>query len=123
MNCPNCGSQNQPNAAFCWKCSNNLYAPPGMGPGMQGMPPGMHPGMQGAPMQTRTSGMAIAGFVLSFFCSILGLIFSIIGYNQVKKSNGMVTGGGLEIAGIIISILSLLIGSAYYGAMASRSHY
>jgi hypothetical protein len=112
MNCPNCGAQNQPNAAVCWKCSNNLYAP-GMGPGMpQGMPPGMQPGMQGAQMQPSTSGMAIAGFILSFVCGLLGLIFSIIGYNQVKKSNGMVTGGGLAVAGIIISSLQLLLGIA-----------
>lgn len=60
------------------------------------------------PMPTRTSGMAIAGFVLSFFCGLLGLIFSVIGYNECQNSNGMVTGQGLAIAGIVISSLSML---------------
>jgi type II secretory pathway pseudopilin PulG len=62
----------------------------------------------GVPM--RTSGMAIAGFVLSFFCGVLGLIFSILGYNECKRSNGTVGGQGLAIAGIVLSSLFLLIG-------------
>jgi hypothetical protein len=78
--------------------------PPPYGAQGYGMPPGM------PPMMPRTSGMAIAGFVLAFFCSILGLIFSIIGYNEARKSNGMVTGEGLALAGIIISIMSMLLG-------------
>ena len=123
MNCTKCGAQNQPNAAFCWQCSNNLYAPPGMGgmgPGMQ--QPGM-PGMMPPPMmQPRTSGMAIAGFVCSFLCSLLGLIFSIIGYNQVKKSGGALTGGGLALAGIIISIVMMILGIAINVSMRG-SHY
>jgi hypothetical protein len=61
----------------------------------------------------RTSGMAIAGFVLSFFCSVLGLIFSILGYNECKRSNGTVEGQGLAMAGIIISIVSLALGVIY----------
>jgi hypothetical protein len=134
MICPTCGTQNQPNAAFCSQCSTSLMAPPGMAPGgmprpgMPGAPmgmPGMPPGMYGAPpMVTKTSGMAIAGFVLAFFCGLLGLIFSIIGYNQVKRSGGMVTGGGLAMAGIIISIVHLVgwilwftvVGAAINGA-------
>jgi septal ring factor EnvC (AmiA/AmiB activator) len=56
----------------------------------------------------RTSGMAIAGFVLSFFCGLLGLIFSIMGRNECKRSNGSVGGAGLALAGIIISILHLI---------------
>lgn len=76
--------------------------------------PGM-PGMYGAPpVPTRTSGMAIAGFVLSFFCGVLGLIFSIIGYNEVKRSNGTVGGGGLALAGIIISIIGLVLGILWF---------
>jgi hypothetical protein len=54
--------------------------------------------------------MAIAGFVLAFFCSILGLIFSIIGLNQAKARNQ--GGQGLAIAGIIISLLSIVVGIA-----------
>lgn len=118
MNCPTCGTQNQPNAAFCSQCSTSLMAPPGMAPGgmprpgMPGAPMGM-PGMYGAPpMAPKTSGMAIAGFILSFFCGLLGLIFSIIGYNQVKNSSGALTGGGLAMAGIIISIISMIGGIA-----------
>ena len=120
MNCPTCGAQNLPNAAFCSQCSTNLMAPPGM------PPPGMQmPGapMYGAPpMTTRTSGMAIAGFVLSFFCGLLGLIFSIIGYNECKKSMGAVTGEGLAVAGIIISILSILGGIAWIAMVGSATH-
>lgn len=102
MNCPACGADNQPNAAFCSQCATNLMVPPGMGAApMPYMPP-----MQA----TRTSGMAIAGFVLSFFCGLLGLIFSVIGYSECKNSAGSVTGEGLAIAGIIISILSMLGG-------------
>lgn len=48
-----------------------------------------------------TNGMAIAGFVCSFFFQILGLIFSIIGLCQVKTSGEK--GRGLAIAGIVIS--------------------
>jgi hypothetical protein len=67
--------------------------------------------------------MAIAGFVLSFLCSLLGLIFSIIGYNQVKNSNGALTGGGLAMAGIIISIISLVCGILWGIAVGSHSHF
>ena len=74
--------------------------PPPMGPPMAAPPHG----------PTRTSGMAIAGFVLSFFCGLLGLIFSIMGLNEVKRSNGTVGGGGLATAGIIISIVGMVIG-------------
>jgi hypothetical protein len=115
MNCPTCGAQNLPNAAFCSQCATNLMVPPGVAPG-HGMPrpPMSMPGMYGAPVVTRTSGMAIAGFVLSFFCGLLGLIFSILGHNEVKRSNGTVGGGGLALAGIINSILQLVAGLLWF---------
>jgi type II secretory pathway pseudopilin PulG len=50
--------------------------------------------------------MAIAGFVCSFICGLLGLILSVIGYNECKRSNGTVSGQGLALAGLIISIIS-----------------
>jgi hypothetical protein len=77
------------------------------------------------PMPTRTSGMAIAGFVLSFFCSILGLIFSIMGHNEVKRGQGTVSGGGLAVAGIVISLVGLALGViwliAFFAAAGSVS--
>jgi hypothetical protein len=94
MNCPTCGAVNLPNSAFCSQCATNLMVPPHLMGGMHVMP--------------RTSGMAIAGFVLSFFCGLLGLIFSCIGYSECKKGNGTVSGEGLAIAGIVISIVNLL---------------
>lgn len=51
------------------------------------------------------NGFAIAGFVCSFFTSIIGLIFSIIGLNQIKRQGGK--GKGLATAGIIISVAKL----------------
>ena len=131
MNCPKCNAALQQGAAFCAACGLNLaqglapppqgFPPPQYPPPPQGFPPPPHypPGYapphppMGAP---RSSGMAIAGFVLSFFCGLLGLIFSIIGYNECKKSNGMLTGEGLALAGIIISIASMLIGLMMIGS-------
>ena len=66
------------------------------------MPPMMQP--------QRTSGLAIAGFVCAFLCSLLGLILSILGLSEVNKSNGTVKGRGLAIAGIVISSLSMIVG-------------
>ncbi|MBT1170569.1 DUF4854 domain-containing protein [Bifidobacterium sp. SO4] len=52
--------------------------------------------------------MAIAGFVCSFFVSLVGLILSIIGLNQIKKQGGK--GKGFAIAGIVISAASMVLG-------------
>lgn len=125
MNCPRCATINLDGSVVCSSCGAQLptaapppgaapYGAPPMGaaPGYPpGPPPGYYPPPYGVPMQMApsTSGMAVAGFVLSFLCSLLGLIFSIIGYNEVKNSNGMKTGGGLALAGIIISIVSMLL--------------
>ena len=54
----------------------------------------------------KSNGYAIAGFVLSFFFTILGLVFSIIGLSKSKEYNG--NGKGLAIAGIILSVLHLV---------------
>jgi Domain of unknown function (DUF4190) len=112
MNCPRCGNILADGTPQCPSCGTMLMGGPPGPAGMPPMPPYGAPGygMGGAPVMPRTSGMAIAGFVLSFFCSLLGLIFSIIGYNECKKSNGSVTGEGLALAGIIISILGMLLG-------------
>lgn len=53
------------------------------------------------------NGFAIAGFVVSFFISLVGLILSIIGLDQTKKRNEK--GHGLAIAGIVISIVNMVI--------------
>jgi hypothetical protein len=68
------------------------------------------------------SGLAIASLVLGLvgFCgvtAIVGFILGIVSLNQIKKSNGTLTGQGIALAGIIISALFLLmipIGSAMF---------
>jgi Ca2+/H+ antiporter len=73
----------------------------------------MDPSQQPMMMQSgpsRMSGMAIAGFILSFLCGLLGLIFSIVALNQINRSMGALRGRGLAIAGIIISILGMVAG-------------
>ena len=55
--------------------------------------------------QEKWNGLTIAGFVVSFFSCIVGLILSIIALKQVKKSGE--NSKGMAIAGIIISSVSL----------------
>jgi hypothetical protein len=107
MNCPVCRAFNPPGSQMCAICRSPFGPAPG-GPGMphvQGMPYGQ--GMYYGP--TKTSGLAIAGFVLSFFFGLLGLIFSILGLRECNRSGGRVGGRGLAIAGIVISSISLVI--------------
>jgi hypothetical protein len=59
-------------------------------------------------MEKTTNVWAIVGFIMSFIAPLLGLIFSIIGYNQIKRNGEK--GNGLATAGIIISSIFLLIG-------------
>ena len=86
--CTNCGNELDDRAIMCPKCGIALtqtVANSG---------------------QTQSNGMAIAGFVLSFFIPLLGLIFSIIGIKRSKETNN---GKGLSTAGIIISCVTMVI--------------
>jgi hypothetical protein len=55
-----------------------------------------------------TNGMAIAGFVLAFFFSPLGLVFSILALSQIA-ARPTEAGRGLAIAGVIISLATMAI--------------
>lgn len=55
----------------------------------------------------KMNGMAIAGFVCSFFIPLLGIIFSAVALGQIKRRGGR--GHGLAVAGLIISIATILI--------------
>ncbi len=78
------------------------YPPAYPPPGGYGYPPA-RPG---------TNGLAIAGFVLSFFCSILSIIFCAIALNQIGKTGQ--GGRGLAIAGLIISVVSIVFSAIYF---------
>ncbi|MDQ6602301.1 MAG: DUF4190 domain-containing protein [Chloroflexota bacterium] len=97
--------------------TNPPQQPPGYTPqppyGQQpyGQPPyGQQPYGQpgGYPQPAKTNGLAIAGFVLSFFISLVGLILSIIALVQINGSNGRQKGKGFAIAGIIIGAVSMV---------------
>ncbi|MBM3743808.1 MAG: DUF4190 domain-containing protein [Actinobacteria bacterium] len=69
----------------------------------------------GAP---KTNGMAITGFVCSLLCAPLGLIFSIIGMSQTSKDPSQ-GGRGLAIAGLVISIVSLVLYVVFWGTIGA----
>ena len=63
------------------------------------------------------NGIAIAGFVISFFVPILGLIFGIIGLKRTKKGAGRL---GLARAAIIISAISMALTLLSYVIVLSQ---
>jgi hypothetical protein len=85
--------------------------------------PPPYPVMQPQAGAPRTSGMAITGFVLAFFCSLLGVIFSAIAMSQIKKSNGALKGQGLAVAGLVISIVGMLLGFLILTVRKRRFHF
>lgn len=97
MLCARCHTINPNGSLHCASCGDRLSAVPYLPSG------GAEP--------RRTSAMAVAGFVLGFLwlLAILGLIFSIAGYVESKRSRGVIGGAGLAVAGIVVSILMTLI--------------
>jgi len=90
MFCKNCGSQIDDNASVCIHCGASVRE-------MQTT--------QQQPAQSNT--LAIVGFVFAFLMPLVGLICSIIGLKKSKELND--NGKGLAIAGIIISVIEILI--------------
>lgn len=86
--CTNCGNELDDRAIMCPKCGIALTQTTNASNG------------------SSSNGMAIAGFVLSFFIPLLGLIFSILGLKRSKETNN---GKGLSTAGIIISCITMVI--------------
>ena len=86
---------------FCKKCGKEIHDGAVVCP---------HCGMQVAelrPAKDKTNVLAVVGFVFSFLIAIVGLICSIIGYNNADEYGG--NGKGLAKAGIIISIVSMAL--------------
>jgi hypothetical protein len=81
------------------------------------------------PMQPkRTNGLAIAGLITAFVCcsTPVGTILSAIALSQIKKDPTQ-DGKGLAMAGLIISIIGMVVGIIYYVVMfawaATDSYY
>jgi hypothetical protein len=55
--------------------------------------------------------LAIVGFILAFVFNIAGLVVSLIALSKIKKTGER--GRGLAIAGVIISIASIIFGIIY----------
>lgn len=60
-----------------------------------------------APASDRYNVLSIVGFILAFVISIAGLVVSIIALSQIKKTGEK--GRGLALAGIIISVLAIIL--------------
>ena len=88
--CARCGAELHDEAVICTKCGCNV---------------------EGVNHYGSTSNsynvLAIVGFALSFFSTIVGLILSIIGYKQAKQNGEK--GKEFAIAGIVISSVSIVI--------------
>jgi hypothetical protein len=50
--------------------------------------------------------------VTSFFCGVLGLILSLVAQGEIDRSGGRLGGRGLATAGVVISIVSMVLGLA-----------
>lgn len=110
-----------------WEASWTPQATPEPAPGAPqpwaDIPPAPTPGQPPLPgpahrtPQAKWNGLAVAGFILSFLVSLVGLILSIIGFNQTKRSGEK--GHGLALAGIIISVINMILGLALTVALVA----
>jgi hypothetical protein len=72
------------------------------------------------PARSGSSGKAIAALVLGIvgvvpfcpllaICSLLALIFGILARKEITASGGMISGGGMALAGIILGAVGLAL--------------
>ena len=94
MFCRNCGKEIHDSALVCPNC---------------GVPTDNMQNQVQVPVAQQKHTFAIIGFIFSFFGSLLGLIFSIMGLSNSKKPEYAGDGKALSIAGIIISCISTVV--------------
>ena len=108
MFCPRCGKQNEDQARYCQGCGEILdmtfQAPPG--------PPPRYP--EGAPA---SSGLAIASLILGLlsFCpnlltAISAVICGHLALERIKRSEGILSGRGMAIAGLALGYFGIVFG-------------
>ena len=51
--------------------------------------------------------MGIIGLILAFFCSLVGLVVSVLAYNKSKAAGFK---NNIALAGIIVGVISLVLG-------------
>lgn len=122
MYCPNCGTQNPDNVAFCGNCGAALTPAPTPQPAPavytsapQAAPQPVSPVMPVVEIPAQKSGVmcrvgflvAITSFVTMGMAAPVGLILSIIGIIKANKNNE--TGRGFGIAGVIVSSIYIVI--------------
>ncbi len=100
MYCPRCGTQNAENAQICVACGYVLFAP----------------GPAGMSVQVKTSGLAIAAFVLGILSlftlgltALPAIILGVIALIAIGQSGGRLTGTGLAVVGMVLPVFSGLI--------------
>jgi hypothetical protein len=93
-----------------WQATDGKWYPPQPGPGIA--------------VAAKTSGLAITSLVtgiLSIFaCPLFGIAGLITGFTakrKIRESNGMETGDGVATAGIITSIIGLLVIGLIFAAI------
>lgn len=85
---------------------NQPPAPPGGQPPYGGNPYGA-PQYWGQPAQDPGRTMGIVGLVLAIFCSLIGMIVSIIAYNKSKAAGFK---NNIALAGVIVGAVFFVIG-------------
>jgi hypothetical protein len=80
------------------------------------VPTGPSPGAAGAPGGAKTSDLAIASLVAGILglCTaglggIAGLVLGIVALRKIGRSGGALRGRGLAIAGLIVSVCTVLL--------------
>lgn len=108
MYCPKCGTENPDNAQVCLSCSWVLTSISTIAPALA----------------AKTSGMAIASFVLAVlspftcFCTAIpAIILGIVGLVKIEKSAGRLKGRGFAIAGIVVPPASLPVVALLMGIL------
>ena len=69
-----------------------------------------------APAENKTNVLAIVGYIFAFIMPIVGLISSMIGRNKAPECGG--NGKGLATAGIVISVVWMVLVIIIYAAAA-----
>ena len=134
LHCPRCASSITPADRECMVCGADLPPPPespapsgqngqaNAGPRGWATPP---PAVAGHRPVGESSGLAIAGFVLSvlgLFCGLLtlpGLVLSLVALVQCRRSQGRLKGEGLAIAGLVVALVAIGVQIAIGAALLS----